>query len=94
MDIQDILLAIDQLNPDELQQIRQRLDERQKRFQPQISESTLAWKQRLDSAIAAFREGLSEEELAEITYAMNVEYIDTKAIDTSHMADEHIEDKS
>ncbi len=75
MDLQVLLKAIDQLPPDELDRLKRRVEERQGELQAnahRVAEQMAA----LDSAVAEFREGLSDEKLSELLAAMNVKQID------------------
>lgn len=70
MSIDDLLEAVDQLNPDELRQLQQRITARRQQMSPDEVFATL------QKAFADIREGLSEEELQDMVDAMNHEYIE------------------
>jgi hypothetical protein len=72
-DLQAIFDVISHLSPEELEQVRQYVEEQQK---PRIIRAAGTPKERiaaLDEALKAFREGLIEEDLKEIVWAMNYE---------------------
>jgi hypothetical protein len=75
MDLQALKEAVDQLPADEFQELKQHVDERAQQFQQKHDdvETRIA---ALDEALAEFREGLTPEEWAEISQAMNSEYIE------------------
>ncbi|MCB9436255.1 MAG: hypothetical protein H6673_04580 [Anaerolineales bacterium] len=66
--------AINQLTPDELTQLQQHIDAHRQHLQHLVDDPN-AWMAQLDSAVAAIREGLSEEEIQDMTDAMNAEYV-------------------
>jgi DNA-binding ferritin-like protein len=80
MTLQDLMQAIDYLSKQELHQLRQYIDEREKEQEKQTHPARGATPQervrRLQAAAAAIREGLTREELDEMTAAMNAEYIE------------------
>jgi ElaB/YqjD/DUF883 family membrane-anchored ribosome-binding protein len=65
MTFEELLREVDKLSDDELRVLRERIDPRLKDANAKI--------RALREALAELREGLSEEELAEIEWAMNVE---------------------
>lgn len=67
--LEEVLKAVDTLSADELIQLQHYLTQRQH------SEATTDKAAALDGAIQAMREGLSEQDLNEIEWAMNVEFI-------------------
>jgi len=71
MTLQDLMEAVDDLSYDELHQLRFYVDRRVKQMQPAQGITPEERVQRLEAAAAALREGLSEEQAAEITAAMN-----------------------
>src|SRR5260221_14013751 len=90
-----ILQAIDQLGLDQLEQVRRHIEARRSQLEQhkptrqEGDQKVLA----LQEAIAEFREGLSEEELAEIAEAMNIEYIDPDALKDFDWIDQLPEDE-
>jgi hypothetical protein len=68
MTIGDLLKAVDTLTTEELQMLRERLDQLQHDVRNPEPES-------LASALEKFREGLTDEQLDQIEWAMNVEVI-------------------
>jgi hypothetical protein len=76
-DLQALFETIDHLQPEEFEQVEQyikrRSDEHQ-RHKPTAAE-VQAKMAALDAATAALREGLTDEQLEQMTWAMNVEYI-------------------
>lgn len=80
MTLQELMRAIDHLSRPELDQLRQYIDQREKEQERQIhparGDTPQERVRRLDAAAAAIREGLTQEELDEMTAAMNAEYIE------------------
>ena len=80
MTLQDLMQAIDYLSKQELHQLRQYIDEREKEQEEQTHPAHGATPQervqRLQEAAAAIRAGLTQEELDAMTIAMNAEYIE------------------
>jgi anti-sigma factor RsiW len=60
-DISDLLAVIDRLSPEELAQIRERIDQRTR-----AQRTAAAWEQAAEAAAAHFRGDSSPEELDEI----------------------------
>jgi uncharacterized alpha-E superfamily protein len=75
MTLQDAIKVVDELSPDELQELRAYIDQRERESAIQ-SLSPEERIKRLDIAARAIREGFTEEEWAEIEQAMNEEYIE------------------
>ena len=73
MTLQDLMRAIDHLSSDELYQLRRYIDERERQTHPARGKTPQERVQRLQAAAAAIREGLTVEELAAMTAAMNEE---------------------
>ena len=92
MTLQELLSALDNLSPDELEKVRQHIEERDKPAERERDNPDL-WIAKLDQAIAEFREGLSEEDLAEITTAMNSEYVNPKDLHLFDWLDDIPEDE-
>jgi acyl-CoA reductase-like NAD-dependent aldehyde dehydrogenase len=69
MTLNDVLKAIDHLPLEELDKIQQRIDARRRESMQSFSGEERA--RRLEDAAAKIREGLSPEELDEMTRAMN-----------------------
>jgi tyrosyl-tRNA synthetase len=93
-DLQAIFDVISHLSPEELEQVRQYVEEQQK---PRIIRATGTPKERiaaLRQAQKKFREGFTDEELHEITQAMNAEYLNPKALSQYNNWDEDAEDES
>jgi hypothetical protein len=78
IDLQTLLDAIDQLEPEELEQIQARIEQqRQTLYQKRIdTEDPKMWIAGLHAALAEFREGITDEEWQEISTAMNAEYVE------------------
>lgn len=81
-DLQALFAAIEQLPPEEFQELRrfvEELDQEQFTIRRAVEtpEERIA---ALHTALAEFREGLSDEEMREITEAMNYEYVDPNAL--------------
>jgi septation ring formation regulator EzrA len=75
MTLQDVLKAVDQLSPDELRELRAYLDQREGTPHPTEELSAETRARRLDAAVEALREGLTQAELDEMTAAMNAERV-------------------
>ena len=71
MTLHDLMEAVDNLSYDELQQLHLHIDERVQQLQPAQGITPEDRIQRLKAAAVALREGMSDEQLAEITAAMN-----------------------
>lgn len=94
-DLQALFAAIEQLPPEEFQELRRFVEERDQeqvtaRRAIETLEERLA---ALHAALAEFREGLSDEEMREIADAMNYEYIDPNVLRAYDWIDEVPEDK-
>jgi hypothetical protein len=90
--LSDLYAAIDRLNPDEFRQLRAYID--QHAMPPRIVEDTQTRATALKAALAEIREGLSEEDLDEMTWAMNYEYIEPlDPADYAWLDDSEVEDK-
>lgn len=70
MMLEDVMHAIDQFSPDELQQLKAYIQQREQMIE--LRAGTLNMDTLL-SGLEAMRVGLSDEEFAEIERAMNVE---------------------
>lgn len=79
-DLQAIFEAIRTLKHEEVKELREFVEQREQQLEgvtsPAIEEDAETRIAALNAAFAKIREGLSEIELAEITEAMNTEYID------------------
>ena len=67
MNMQELLAEVDKLSPDELELLRQKIEQRQQAGQGFAVE-------KLEQAIEDLRAGLSEEDLLEIEWAMNASF--------------------
>lgn len=77
MTLQEVKKAVDQLTENERAELRAYLDQSPAHSLKQGRGATPEERvQRLQAAAAAIREGLTEEELAEMTAAMNEDYIE------------------
>lgn len=76
MTLQELMRAVDALSYDELNQLRRYMDDREQQLHFPQDETPEERIRRLDAAAAAIREGLTKEQLAEMTAAMNEEYIE------------------
>jgi hypothetical protein len=71
MTLQDVMKAVDQLSPDELRELREYIERRESSPEP-VPELTPAERiRRLDAAVDAIREGMTQAELDDMTAAMN-----------------------
>jgi len=75
MTLQELIKAIDQLSYQDLDLLRRHMDERE--HQTRLAQNLTPEEriQRLDAAAAALREGLTEEEIADMVQAINGEYV-------------------
>ncbi len=76
MTLHDVKKAVDKLSSDERRELREYLDQRESMEQPGSQLSPEERIRRLDVAARALREGLTQEQLDEISEAMNEEYIE------------------
>jgi hypothetical protein len=74
MTLQDVMKAVDRLSADELRELRRYLDQRESTAALELTPDERA--RRLDKAFEQLREGLTQEQLDEMTGAMNAEYIE------------------
>jgi hypothetical protein len=74
MMLEDVLKAVEGFTEDELQQLKTLIDQREQ--QRTLRPGTLNIERLLDG-LAQIREGLTDEEFAEIEQAMNDEYIES-----------------
>ena len=80
-DLEAILQAIDSLPENDLDKVRQRIDQRIHNPEHSIPNHDVEeWITDLHAAIDEFREGLSETELREIVNSMNMGYISPKEL--------------
>lgn len=64
--------TLDQLSPTELTQLQQHIDARRQHLQ-HLADDPNAWMGQLDAAGAAIRDELTQDELQDMTDAMNAE---------------------
>jgi hypothetical protein len=76
MSLQEAIKVVEQLSPEELRQLRAYLDEREANTHIELDLSPAERARRLNEAFDQLREGLTEEELEEMSAAMNEEYIE------------------
>lgn len=76
MTLQEIKEAVDRLRPDELRELREYLDQRESIERTGQELSPVERARRLNEAFDQLREGLTEQQLKEITDAINAEYIE------------------
>lgn len=69
--LQEVIRAVDQLSAEELAQLRAYVHQRELQIQPAHSLSPAERARKLDEAFNKFGEGISPDELDEITAAMN-----------------------
>ena len=69
MSLDELLRAIEDLSPDDLRRLREYLEERTYR----LSETTQAGA--LEEALSALRDGLTDKQLDQLEWAMNVETV-------------------
>jgi FAD/FMN-containing dehydrogenase len=89
-DLESLKNAILDLTPEQYWEIKQFLIENQPEPEaiPPVEEDVETRLAKIHEALAAIREGLSEEDLNEIVWAMNYEYIDKKALHEYDWLDE------
>lgn len=68
--LDEVLKVVDTLSKDELRVLQDYVEQRQREASGSSKSA------RLNAVLDAMREGLSEEDLDEIEWAMNVEYVD------------------
>ena len=68
MRFQEILKAVDDLSVEEMRQLREHLEQKEREQQPKLDIPAL------EKVFADLRAGFSEEDLKELEWAMNVEY--------------------
>jgi hypothetical protein len=76
MTLQDVIKAVDQLSPEELRELREYIEQREGTHSPVQALTPGERIRRLDAAVEAIREGMTQAELDEMTVAMNAEYIE------------------
>ncbi|MCD4685180.1 MAG: hypothetical protein K8S97_04515 [Anaerolineae bacterium] len=76
MTLQDVKQAVDRLSPGARRELREYLAQRESTEQPVLELTPEERIRRLDAAVEALREGLTQQELDEMTEAMNTEYIE------------------
>jgi len=69
MTFSELLAAVDQLNEDELTQLKQHIESREQHAKAMDIDA-------IEQIFAQMREGFSETDLDELEWAMNVEYIE------------------
>jgi uncharacterized membrane protein len=75
MTLTDLMQAVDKLSPEDKRKLREYLDQEEPHpFQNLTGEERA---RRLEAAAAKIREGLTPEQLDEMTRAMNEEYIES-----------------
>jgi hypothetical protein len=74
MTLQEVIKALDDLSPDELRELRAQIEQREWEHLPAYQLTPVERAQRLNDAFERFREGLTQEQLDEISAAMNAEY--------------------
>ncbi len=74
--LQDVMKAVDQLSPEERRELREYLDQRESAPQPAQELSPDERIRRMDEAVKAIREGMTQAELEDMIAAMNAEYIE------------------
>jgi hypothetical protein len=74
MTLQDVKRAVDQLSPEERRELREYLEQRESTEPPAHALPPEERARRLREAFEQLRAGLSQQELDDITRAMNAEY--------------------
>jgi hypothetical protein len=77
MDLQDILAAVDNLSPDDLERLKARIAAREQVIHP--PRTAEAWQAVLDEAIDAFWDDSTPEEMQALAAAMSAKLIDPRA---------------
>jgi hypothetical protein len=76
MTLQDVMKVVDRLSPEELRELRQYIEQREGIPWPAQELTPEERIRRLDAAVEAIREGMTQAELDDMTAAMNAEYIE------------------
>lgn len=76
MTLQEVIQAVDRLTPAERRELLEYLEQRESTERPAHDLSPDERIRRLDAAVEALREGLTQAQLDEMTEAMNAEYIE------------------
>ncbi len=79
MTLQEIQTAIDALSLDDIKQLRLYLGQREAQLRPGRGKTPQERIRLLHEAAAEIREGLTQEQLNEMTAAMNTKYIEDAA---------------
>ena len=77
MDIQDLLAAVDELSPDDLQRLKARITEREQALP--AARTQQEWQAIVDNAIDAFWADSTPEEIEALAAAMSTKIIDPRA---------------
>ena len=71
MSLQDMLKAVENLTPEEMRRLREHIEQKEReQRQPELDIAAI------ERVFAELREGFSDEDLGELEWAMNVEYIE------------------
>jgi hypothetical protein len=70
MTLQDMMKAVEDLSPDEMRQLRQHIEQKERERQPELDMDAI------EQVFDDLREGFSEEDLDQLEWAMNVEHIE------------------
>lgn len=81
MTLKDIQTAIDALSFEEIKQLRAYLEQRETDLQPGRGKTPQERIRLLHEAVTEIREGLTQEELDQLTEDMNSEYIEDVDVD-------------
>lgn len=76
MTLQDVIKAVDRLSPEELRELRSYLDQRESTDQYTHELTPEERIRRMDAAVEAIREGMTQEQIDEMIEAMNAEYVE------------------
>ena len=76
MTLGDIMQAVENFSYEELRDLREYIEQRERQVHPARGATPQERIQRMRNAAAAIREGMTQEELDEMFAAMNEEYIE------------------
>jgi hypothetical protein len=71
MSLKEMIEAVDRLSPDEMRQLREHIEQKERETGKRELDI-----EAIEQVFADLREGFSEEDLDELEWAMNVEYIE------------------
>ena len=82
IELEAVLESLNHLNPDELMQVRRRVQMLEQQARAPLDDDVETRIAALNAALDNFWEGFTEEEVDEIVWAMNVEFVDPEELKT------------